>query len=198
MRKNKLVRWLIPPDPWKFPVLILAGIFVGLGIYVIHISKAPSYLSDKPETCINCHIMGPQYATWSHSSHREWTNCNDCHVPHNNVLNHYYFKAKDGMRHSAMFTFRLEPQVIFIKQAGKDVVQQNCERCHEELITNTKLTTMRPEIHRGINNRYCTECHREVPHGRVNSLSSVPNARLPLPDSPVPDWLKQDENKEEN
>ncbi|MGM0376191.1 MAG: cytochrome c nitrite reductase small subunit [Bacteroidota bacterium] len=198
MRKNKLVRWLIPPDPWKFPVLILAGIFIGLGIYVIHISKAPSYLSDEPETCINCHIMGPQYATWSHSSHREWANCNDCHVPHNNVLNHYYFKAKDGMRHSAMFTFRLEPQVIFIKQAGKDVVQQNCERCHEELITDTKLTTMRPEIHRGINNRYCTECHREVPHGRVNSLSSVPNARLPLPDSPVPDWLKRDEDKEEN
>ena len=196
MRNNKLVRWLIPPDPWKFPVLILAGIFAGLGVYVIHISKAPSYLSDEPETCINCHIMGPQYATWSHSSHREWANCNDCHVPHNNALNHYYFKAKDGMRHSAMFTFRLEPQVIFIKQAGKDVVQQNCERCHEELITDTKLTTMRPGIHRNIDDRYCTECHREVPHGRVNSISSVPNARLPLPDSPVPDWLKKD--KEEN
>ena len=53
-----------------------------------------------------------------------------------------------------MFTFRLEPQVIFIKQAGKDVVQQNCERCHEELITDTKLTTMRPGIHRNIDDRY--------------------------------------------
>ena len=196
MRIKKLVQWIIPPDRWKFPVLILAGIFTGLGIYVIHISKAPSYLSDKPETCVNCHIMAPQYATWSHSSHREWATCNDCHVPHNNALNHYYFKAKDGMRHATMFTFRLEPQVIFIKQAGKEVVQQNCERCHAELISNKRLTTMRPEIHRNIENRYCTDCPRETPHGRVNSLSSVPHARVPLPESPVPDWLQRDSDND--
>ena len=101
------------------------------------------------------------------------------------------------MRHSYMFTFRLEPQVIFIQQAGKDVVDQNCRRCHEDLISDTKLTTMRPDIHRNIEERYCTECHRETPHGRVNSLSSVPNAQLPLPDSPVPDWLRSDNKKKE-
>lgn len=190
MKKPKIIGWLIPPDPWKFPVIVLLGILAGLAAFVFHISKAPSYLSDKPETCVNCHIMAPQYATWNHSSHREWATCNDCHVPQDNVFSHYYFKAKDGMRHATMFTFRLEPQVIFIKQAGKDVVHQNCKRCHQELITDTRLTTMHPEMHRQIKDRYCTDCHREVPHGRVNSLSSVPNARVPLPESPVPDWLK--------
>ncbi len=191
MKNNKLIRWLIPPDPWKFPVIVLVGILVGLGFFVIHIANATSYLSDKPETCVNCHIMAPQYASWNHSSHREWANCNDCHVPQDNIFSHYYFKGKDGLRHSYMFTFRLEPQVIFIQQAGKDVVQQNCERCHYELITNAKLTTMRPEMQRNIDNRYCTECHRETPHGRVNSLSSVPYARVPLPESPVPEWLRK-------
>ncbi|PWE00708.1 cytochrome c nitrite reductase small subunit [Marinilabilia rubra] len=195
MKKPKIIRWLIPPDPWKFPVIILLGIFTGLGAFVFHISKAPSYLSDKPETCVNCHIMAPQYATWNHSSHREWATCNDCHVPQDNVFSHYYFKAKDGMRHATMFTFRLEPQVIFIKQSGKDVVHQNCKRCHEELITDARLSTVHPKMNRHINNRYCTDCHREVPHGRVNSLSSVPNARVPLPESPVPDWLKTEENE---
>jgi cytochrome c nitrite reductase small subunit len=39
--------------------------------------------------------------------------------------------------------------------------------------------------------RLCWECHRETPHGRVNSLSSVPYARVPLPESPVPDWIKK-------
>jgi cytochrome c nitrite reductase small subunit len=38
--------------------------------------------------------------------------------------------------------------------------------------------------------RRCWECHREVPHGRVNSLSSTPWARVPLPGSPVPAWIK--------
>jgi cytochrome c nitrite reductase small subunit len=38
--------------------------------------------------------------------------------------------------------------------------------------------------------RKCWECHRETPHGRVNSLSSVPWARVPLPGPVTPDWLR--------
>ncbi|GAO30581.1 cytochrome c nitrite reductase small subunit [Geofilum rubicundum] len=184
------LHYLVPPDQWKFPVIVVLGIFAGLGLFVFHLAKVPSYLSDSPETCVNCHIMAPQYATWSHSAHREVANCNDCHVPHNNIANHYYFKAMDGLRHSYMFTFRLEPQVITIKQAGKDAVQNNCIRCHTQQIHDIKMTTMRPEFHANIEDRYCVECHRETPHGTVNSISSVPDARVPVPTSPVPDWLR--------
>jgi cytochrome c nitrite reductase small subunit len=192
----KIISFLKPPDPWKLPVILLLGIFVGMGCYILYIANVTSYLSDKPETCINCHIMAPQYATWSHSSHREVTNCNDCHVPQNNVFNMFYFKAMDGLRHSTIFTLRAEPQVIFIKEAGQKVVHNNCKRCHEPLINNTKLATMMPDRHWEFDDRHCWECHRETPHGRVNSLSSVPNARVPLLTSPVPDWLKPEkENK---
>ncbi len=184
------IRHLIPPDPWKFPVIMLLGIFVGLALYLFNISKAVSYLSDEPTTCVNCHIMAPQYATWQHSSHRQWTNCNDCHVPHNNVFNKYYFKAKDGLRHATIFTMRSEPQVIMIHEAGQEVVFQNCIRCHEKLLeVDPKLSNLHFNHER--TGRKCWECHREVPHGRVNSLSSTPYARVPLPESPVPDWLKK-------
>ncbi len=186
----KLFKKIIPPNNWKVIVIVLMGIFFGLSIYVFNISKAGSYLSDKPETCMNCHIMAPQYATWNHSSHREWTNCNDCHVPHNNVFNKYFFKAKDGMRHATMFTLRLEPQVIFIKDEGKEVVHNNCVRCHSNLLDiDQKLANINFSHQR--TDRECWECHREVPHGRVNSLSSVPNARVPVPESPVPEWLRK-------
>ena len=114
----KVLRFLIPPPAWRLPVILLAGIFAGLAAFAFYISKAPSYLSDNPATCVNCHIMAPQYATWTHNSHRQYARCNDCHVPHNNLLNKYYFKAKDGMRHATMFTLRREPQVIRIKEAG--------------------------------------------------------------------------------
>ena len=66
--------------------------------------------------------MRSEFATWQHSSHREVAVCNDCHVPHNNVFNKYYFKAKDGLRHAAMFTLRMEPQVIKMHEAGQEVV----------------------------------------------------------------------------
>jgi len=189
------IRKLKPPARWQLPVIVLLGVIVGLGIYLVYVSKAHSYLSDDPQTCVNCHIMAPQYATWNHSSHREVANCNDCHVPHNNVFNKYFFKAKDGMRHATMFTLRAEPQVIFIHEAGQEVVQNNCKRCHDPLVNNTRLATMMPERHQEIYDRRCWECHRETPHGRVNSLSSVPNAHVPLPESPVPDWIKQLQNQ---
>ena len=189
--KRSWIRQWEPPGPWKVPVIILLGIFFGLGMFILKISNAPSYLSDRPEACVNCHIMAPQYATWSHSSHREWAHCNDCHVPHNNVFNKYYFKAKDGLRHATLFTLRKEPQVIFIHEPGKNVVHQNCIRCHEELLTDTKLLARTETYHHYRTDRRCWECHRETPHGRVNSLSSVPFARVPLPESPVPDWIKE-------
>ena len=59
------------------------------------------------------------------------------------VINKYFFKAKDGMRHAAIFTARAESQTIFIKEAGRDVVQNNCIRCHNKLITNSKLFIIR-------------------------------------------------------
>jgi len=186
-----MLKKLLPPQKWRLPVLLITGIFIGLAFFILYVSKAYSYLSDNPKTCTNCHIMSPQYATWNHSSHRRVANCNDCHVPHNNVFNKYYFKAKDGMRHATIFTLRKEPQVIFIHEEGANVVHNNCIRCHSKLLTDPKLAVMVEglDVHR--TERKCWECHREVPHGRVNSLSSVPNAKVPLPESPVPDWIKE-------
>ena len=185
---NRFIKRVTPPDKWRLPVLLILGLFVGLGCFAFYLSKAPSYLSDSPQTCVNCHVMAPQYATWSHSSHREVTNCNDCHVPQDNFVKHWLFKAKDGLRHATIFTLRKEPQVIFIKEAGIQVVQSNCIRCHGKLF-DAKQRIAGNYNH--FQDRLCWECHRETPHGRVNSLSSVPYARVPLPESPVPDWIKQ-------
>jgi len=173
---------MAPPPSWRIPVIMISGIVAGLLMYIFFISRAYSYLSDDPSTCMNCHIMAPQFATWNHSSHREKANCNDCHVPHHNVLGKYYFKAKDGLRHATVFTLRNEPQVIKIREEGKHVVQENCIRCHSKLLSINYHTRVE---------RPCWECHRETPHGRVNSLSSVPYARVPVQGNPLPAWMKK-------
>ncbi len=185
---KQLIHNYSPPDSWKLPVIILSGIFVGLFAYAFYVSKAPSYLSDSPKICLNCHVMTPQFATWFHSSHRDVATCNDCHVPQDNFFRHYAFKAKDGLRHATIFTLRAEPQVIHIKEAGIQVVQANCVRCHNKLFEKQKKIAGKFNL---VQNRLCWDCHRETPHGRVNSLSSVPNVRVPLPESPVPNWIKK-------
>lgn len=180
---KKIIYLLYPEGRWQRIALIIAGAMIGIIIYLFIVSNAASYLSDKPETCVNCHIMSPHYSTWYHSSHREVTHCNDCHVPHNNLMNKYFFKAKDGIRHATVFTLRKEPQVIFIKEAGLKVVQDNCLRCHERVNENTELINLTGEKYLKGEDKLCWSCHREVPHGRVNSLSSTVHTFAPLPEN---------------
>ncbi|MDP2400844.1 MAG: cytochrome c nitrite reductase small subunit [Actinomycetota bacterium] len=186
---ERLLKFFTPPPGWQLPVIIALGIFIGVGLLVVHLSRAASYMGDSPETCINCHVMYPQYASWKHSSHREVATCSDCHVPHDNLVKKYLFKASDGARHAAIFTARLEPQVIRIKPAGITAVQNNCVRCHQDLVEMTQLIEVTGHNHEHGTGKRCWDCHREVPHGTVRSLSSSPFSLVPRLPSPMPGWL---------
>ncbi len=188
---KKLIWFFFPPRQWRVPAVIVLGMFAGFGLFALYAGNAFSYLSDDPAACINCHVMAPQYATWQRSSHARVATCNDCHVPQDNVLRTYLFKAQDGLRHASMFTFRLEPQVIHIKDAGMEAVQENCIRCHGVLTERVQAGDVSlQDVHAG-NGVLCWQCHREVPHGRVNSLASTPYARVPRLTPIVPEWIQQ-------
>ena len=191
---KRLFRLLKPPAQWQLIVIVLTGIIAGTGLLIIRASKAHSYLSDDPETCINCHVMYTQYASWTHSSHREVATCNDCHVPHDNVVRKYFFKAMDGMRHATIFTARLEPQVIQIKNAGANVVQENCIRCHIELVSMVSAVQVTADNHKLGTGARCWDCHRETPHGSVNSLASTPGALVPGLEPVMPEWMMKSLN----
>ncbi len=161
------------PAPWRIMCFLALGVLAGLGLAVGKVSRATSYLSDDPEGCVNCHVMQPQYASWQRSSHAGVATCNDCHVPHETVFDAYAFKARDGIYHSTIFTLGLEPQVIEMSSAAIPVVESNCRRCHAQTIEDVSV-----HAHES-GERRCWDCHREVPHGRVRSLSSVPRVVMP-------------------
>ncbi len=186
----EFVKFLEPPPDWKPAVIIVLGVLTGISLLVFHASEAHSYVSDKPETCINCHVMYPQYASWAKSSHRESANCADCHVPHDNFFNKYYVKGTDGMRHAYVFTSRTEPQVIQIKQRGSNVVEQNCIRCHQDLVEMTRIVEVTGRNHSEEEGSRCWDCHRDVPHGTVRSLSSAPYSLVPRMPSIMPVWVR--------
>ena len=122
-------------------------------------------------------------------SHGRVTNCNDCHVPQDNIIRKYMFKASDGLRHATMFTFRMEPQVIRIKDAGRNVVQENCIRCHANYLHPISLRSMGAKSIYEDDDRVCWDCHRETPHGKVHSLTSAPNIIRPDVKTVVPAWI---------
>jgi len=135
--------------------------------------------------------MNSQYATWQRGSHGRVTNCNDCHVPHDNFIRKYLFKANDGLRHATYFTFHWEPQVIRIKEAGINVVQENCIRCHENIVHKVSLNNINLMTEDKGSIVLCWNCHRDTPHGTVNSLSATQYARMPKLTPLIPDWLNK-------
>jgi cytochrome c nitrite reductase small subunit len=179
-----------PQGGWKFPAIIISGAFVGIFIYTFITSRAYTYLSDDPATCVNCHVMAPYYATWLHSSHGKDATCNDCHIPQDNYFNKYFVKGLNGYRHAAVFTKRTEEQAMTAIPMNSQALMNNCIRCHTQLNSEFVETGRHTwKEMQEIGGRVCWDCHRDVPHTRSRSLSSTPDARVPMPESNVPEWL---------
>ena len=154
---------------------VCAGVVLGLAVVVARIARATSYLSDAPETCMNCHVMSDAYASWQRGSHARAAKCVDCHIPHSNPVAKLAFKAADGLRHSYVFTMGTQPQVLKLSKGAVPVVQANCLRCHAERFAMVRLP--------GVEERKCWDCHNTI-HGKVHGLSASPRALRPrLPDA---------------
>jgi cytochrome c nitrite reductase small subunit len=165
----------------RWAVFGALGAAAGLALVVARVANATSYLSDDSKTCINCHVMTNAYATWQRGSHGKVAVCNDCHVPHSNPVATWAFKARDGLRHSYVFTLRAEPQVMRLSAGAVPVVQANCVRCHADRLVMVRLA--------GPAERRCWDCHQGI-HGPVRSLSSSPAVRRPQLPSAGLDWMK--------
>ena len=179
----------------KVFLLVAGGVIVGLGALFMYLLRAHTYfIGDNPSACVNCHIMTPYYASWSHSSHGRDATCNDCHVPHQNLAMKYGFKAMDGLKHTAYFVAHSERQAIMAETMSAEVIMDNCIRCHtqlnQEFVETGRIDYMMAKKGEG---KACWDCHRNVPHGGMHSLSSTPNDEgvTPLPPSPVPEWLQK-------
>ncbi len=188
---KRFIEIIKPPVSWRLSVIVLMGIFTGIFFLLLHISRATSYLSDKPETCINCHVMYPHYASWAKGSHGQTATCSDCHVPQDNFFRKYKTKASDGLWHATVFTMRWEPQVIQIRSNGINVVQENCIRCHLDLVDMVQLVEVTGRSAAKNEGKLCWDCHRETPHGTVRSLSAAPHSLVERLPSVMPDWLNR-------
>ncbi|MBE3587994.1 MAG: cytochrome c nitrite reductase small subunit [Thermoanaerobacteraceae bacterium] len=148
---------------WKGAVYRLRrriwSLLIGLLVMVVILTagtKAVISYTDRPEFCLSCHVMEPQYETWFHSSHRQEASCSDCHVPHQNLAAKLVGKGIDGTRDFYLFYTNQVPDPIHLSDRGGRIVRENCLRCHGNLMENVI----------DHEDRDCWECHRSVPPGR--------------------------------
>ncbi len=138
---------------------VLLGTTVGVGAYTFAYAKGWSYLTDDAAACANCHIMRQEYDGWLKSSHRAVAVCNDCHTP-KNFLGKYATKASNGFWHSFYFTTGVYEDNIQIKQRSREIVEEACRHCHNEIVE--AIEGSHPA---GTNQQLaCLRCHISVGH----------------------------------
>ncbi|MCL2089967.1 MAG: cytochrome c nitrite reductase small subunit [Micrococcales bacterium] len=136
----------------------LVGTAVGLGGFTVAYSEAPSYLGTDPQTCVNCHVMQPQYEAWQKGSHSEVAKCTDCHLPHGSVIEKYLVKAEDGYLHTTAFTTGNYPANIEIRDRSLEVVNGACLSCHAAVTSQMNTDPITGDT------ISCARCHAGVGH----------------------------------
>ena len=139
-------------------VIIVLGVFVGIGTFTFGYAHGLSYLSSDPQACANCHIMDQYYESWQHSGHHHVTVCVDCHLPHDPVRK-YVAKADNGFFHSLAFTLDNFHEPIQIKARNRRITQENCIACHRDTVH--QMLPAAPETE----TLMCIHCHAGVGHG---------------------------------
>lgn len=146
------------------------GVAAGVGAYTFSYAKGLSYFGTEPSACVNCHIMEPQYAGWQKGSHHAVARCIDCHLPASFVPK-YIAKAENGYRHGKLFTTQTFEEPITVKAPGMRILQENCVRCHADLVHGISGPGGDERRGAGASGEVqCTHCHWTVGHGERAGL----------------------------
>jgi cytochrome c nitrite reductase small subunit len=138
-------------------IICLLGIPAGIGAFTFVYAKGFSYLSASPRACVNCHIMNQQFDAWLKSGHRHAATCVECHLPHEGIAK-WVAKAGHGFRHSMAFTLQNFKEPIEITRGDRQLVRDNCLRCHAAFVHAVSETPRRQELD-------CLHCHVAAGHG---------------------------------
>lgn len=142
----------------KFLAIGILALVAALGTFVF-VAEPFSYMSTTAATCNNCHVMDAAYENWYHAPHEKVTECVDCHLPHDNVVNYWIEKGKTGMHDVYYFSTGQTPNLIRAKPEAQVIIQANCIRCHKDTVESMIMGAQPFD-------RHCWECHRSVAHGQ--------------------------------
>ncbi|MCI0643121.1 MAG: cytochrome c nitrite reductase small subunit [Gemmataceae bacterium] len=134
---------------------LLFGLALGAAVFTFYYARGHAYLSDSPSACIQCHVMREHYDSWGKASHHTVATCNDCHLSNDSFFDKWFSKTRNGILHSRAFTFQDFAEPIRIHDFNRAVVQNNCIRCHQALVSEI------PD-HARLD---CVRCHQGVGHG---------------------------------
>jgi cytochrome c nitrite reductase small subunit len=114
------------------------------------------------EYCASCHVMQEQYLSLMKGGLHNSLKCVDCHLPNDSKVSFYFWKAVDGSRDIIAFHTGAVPEPIKASAHAKKTIQQNCLRCHGEMVS--RIT---------VSDRVCWDCHKRISHKQAGLRETI-------------------------
>ncbi|MGB9892545.1 MULTISPECIES: cytochrome c nitrite reductase small subunit [Thermodesulfovibrio] len=129
---------------------------------IILLSKNILAKTNSPEFCAKCHVMQDEYVTLMKGGIHNSLRCVDCHLPNDSKANFYLWKGIDGTKDVVHFYSGSVPERIIISAHGKKIVQENCVRCHEGIVSKINVS-----------DRKCWDCHKRISHRQAGLRETI-------------------------
>jgi len=155
-------------------VLVTAGIVtVASGMDIYHRTEGAQF-------CGSCHEMQHNFATWQASHHKD-IRCVDCHA--NPGLSGWLSAKLGGVRQLGKHITAAKIDDIHMKDIHRQVVNNNCSRCHKDAVKNKDIRGIRiaHAKHRKLT-KNCISCHTRAfahpdPKGKMAANKSKAAAK---------------------
>jgi len=178
----------------KIPLFLVVGVLIGL--LISYLSYEAITRTATPGFCVMCHEMAPMRASYDQDIHGGngktgiRVNCVACHLPHNNLFNSIFTKAKNGVSEVGLHFFGNVDAIDWQKnreERAKFVYDEGCIKCHTNYATNEKFKPKALEMHQHYNALLktdkkigCASCHAEIGHTGLNNMLNIYKPVYPL------------------
>lgn len=167
---------------------ILSFIFVGflIGIVVCYLTFEGVSRTGSDKFCIVCHEMTPMVISYQNDVHGGAgkmgikAQCVDCHMPHNNIFNYIFTKAKNGVVEGAIHFFGDAEHINWhANRVNRDkfVFDDGCLKCHANFKNLPQISSKGKQMHEhyiSLQNTKdkiaCASCHFDVGHSELRNV----------------------------
>ncbi|PSM52264.1 NapC/NirT cytochrome c family protein [Campylobacter blaseri] len=176
-----------------FLIFVIGGVFglvASLGVYY------GLELTSDERFCVVCHEMDPMVIAYNDDVHSGKgktgvrARCVDCHLPHDNIINYIYAKARNGVVEGYIHFFEDVENINWHENRArrKDFVfDDGCLHCHTNVFDNALLTDKAKKMHahykKLLNTKDeigCASCHVEVGHMGLNNMLNYWDPKYPI------------------
>jgi cytochrome c-type protein NapC len=159
----------------RWASFLLIGVIIGIAFSFTVYKVAET--TGGAEFCGSCHTMEPFVSAFEmhvHGGDNPYgvrARCNDCHLPHDNLGDYFFVKAKASINDVWAQTFYNTAKIDWpdkLKEPGRFVYDSGCLQCHSNLqyksLSNPRAFLPHRLYFAGATTKKCADCHSNAGH----------------------------------